>query len=359
MKVLVVGDWLADIYEQAIYDGFSRSGCVVDRFSWIEYFKYYQYPRHFQVKKNLFLSLYYRIQNRFAFGPVLNKINEDLINVVSKGNYDLVFIYRGTHIFPVTIRKLKKTGCKIFGYNNDDPFSLFYPKYLWRHYLKGTKYYDHIYCYREKNIDDYRNIDYNKTSILRSYYIKSKNFPIDSVEIESEYTSDIIFVGHYEDDGRDEILLKLLKTDLNIKLYGTGWDKSKLIEHIEVLHGPVEPVYKNYNLVLCGAKVALVFFSKKNNDTYTRRVFEIAAAKTAMLCERTSDMESMFLEEKEVEYFSTPEQCIEKAINMIRKKSYLKIAEAAYIRLIKDGHEVQDRALQVLRDFENVRFNQE
>lgn len=357
MKVLVVGDWLADIYEQAIYDGFSRLGCVVDRFSWIQYFKYYQYPGHFQAKRNLLFSLYYRIQNRFTAGPVLNKINKDLINFSKKGEYDLVFIYRGTHVFPSTIKKLKSSGCKVFGYNNDDPFSLRYPKYFWRHYLKGTKYYDHIYCYREKNMEDYKKINYKNTSILRSYYVKNKNFPINPNEIEQKFNSDIIFVGHYEDDGRDEIVLKLLETKLKVKLYGTGWEHSKLIENIEVLNGPVKPIYENYNRVLCGAKVALVFFSKKNNDTYTRRVFEIAAAKTAMLCERTLDMQSMFLEHKEIEYFSTSEQCVEKAINMIRQKTYLEIAEQAYTRLLEDGHEVKDRAAQVLRDFENVRIN--
>jgi hypothetical protein len=168
MKVLVVGDWLAEIYEESFYKAFQKHGCDVSKFSWIQYFKYYQYANRFDVKSNFFLSLYYRIQNRFTFGPELLRINHDLLRDSVENKYDLIFIYRGTHIFPSTIKKLKATGAVVFGYNNDDPFSIHYPKYFWRHFMRGIKNYDHVFSYRNKNLDDYKNIGYKKSSILRS-----------------------------------------------------------------------------------------------------------------------------------------------------------------------------------------------
>lgn len=348
MKVLVVGDWLADIYEQAIYDGFSRNGCDVDKFSWIQYFKYYQYPGHFNPKKNLLFSLYYRFQNRFTFGPVIKKINNDLIKKVKCNEYDLIFIYRGTHIFPETLKKIKTSGAVIFGYNNDDPFSSCYPKYFWRHYLRGTFYYDHIYCYREKNIIDYKKLNFHNTSILRSYFIQEKNFPVFYNLVDPKYLSDVVFVGHFENDGRDKIILNLMKSGLNVKLYGTGWGNSDLIHEIEAIVGPIMPVYQDYNEVLNGAKIALVFLSKKNNDTYTRRVFEIAAAKTAMLSERTKDMESLFLENNEIEFFESSQDCLDKVRLLLDNNHYVDIAENAFERLFKDGHSVVDRVGEIL-----------
>ncbi|HFG2004054.1 TPA: hypothetical protein ACGF6Q_003513, partial [Vibrio cholerae] len=158
MKVLVVGDWLAEIYEESFYNAFKEHGCNVARFSWIQYFKYYQYANRFEVKCNPIASFYYRIQNRFTFGPVVSKINNDLVRFARIESYDLIFIYRGTHVYPKTIKSLKKTGALVFGYNNDDPFSKYYPKYFWRHFLRGVKDYDHIFSYRDKNIQDYSNI---------------------------------------------------------------------------------------------------------------------------------------------------------------------------------------------------------
>jgi spore maturation protein CgeB len=352
MKVLVVGDWLAGIYEESFYNSFKEHGCEVSRFSWIQYFKYYQYANRFDVKESFFLSLYYRLQNKFTFGPVLALINKDLIRTCTINEYDLIFIYRGTHIFPETIAKLKNNGAKVFGYNNDDPFGVQYPKYFWRHFIGGVKYYDHIFSYREKNIRDYNDMGYTKTSILRSYYLKDKNFHIHSSGIEEKYKSDVVFVGHYERDGRDEILLHLLKSGISLKLYGTSWDKSPLFSELVKYTGVINPAYDNYNAVLNGARIALVFLSKLNNDTYTRRVFEIPAARTVMVSEYTQDMSSLFSDMEEIFYFSDKDECLG-IINMLLSDSSIieSVVTKAYDRLMTDGHEVYDRTSLIIKEY--------
>jgi hypothetical protein len=352
MRVLVVGDWLAEIYEESFYKAFQQHGCEVSKFSWIQYFKYYQYADRFDVKDNRLLSLYYRAQNRFSFGPALIRINNDLVNKVEKGRYDLIFIYRGIHVFPSSIKKMKLTGAKIFGYNNDDPFSLYYPRYFWRHFLRGVKHYDHIFSYRKKNIEDYKSIGFDKSSILRSYYLKDKNFPLCNVD--ERYISDVVFVGHYESDGRDKIILYLLRSGVEIKLYGTGWENSPLYSELLEIAGPILPVYEKYNEVLNGAKIALVFFSKLNRDTYTRRVFEIPAAKTVMLSEYTEDMASLYEREQEIFFFNNKEQCLEIINSLLSNPKMIdKVAQQAYHRLMSDGHEVYDRISQVLNEFDH------
>jgi spore maturation protein CgeB len=303
MKVLVVGDWMSEIYEESFYKAFQKYGCDVAKFSWIQYFKYYQYANRFDVKSNVLLSLYYRIQNRFTFGPALLRINHDLLRDSVEKKYDLIFIYRGTHMFPSTIKKLKATGAVVFGYNNDDPFSTHYPKYFWRHFKRGIKNYDHIFSYRYKNIDDYKNIGYTNASILRSYYLKDRNFLIPPASVNNTFKSDVVFIGHYEDDGRDEVILHLLKSGIALKLYGTSWENSSLISEIKVFGGEIRPVYAEYNEVLNGAKIALVFLSKINNDTYTRRAFEIPATKTVMVSEYTDDMASLYQSNTEIFFF--------------------------------------------------------
>lgn len=344
MKVLIVGDWFAEIYEESFYTAFKDHGCEVSKFSWIQYFKYYQYANRFEVKNNLLLSVYYRAQNKLTFGPVLLKINNDLLKHCNGTQYDLIFIYRGTHIFPSTLKKLKESGVTVFGYNNDDPFSVHYPKYFWRHFINGVKYYDHIFSYRNKNIVDYQTIGFNKSSILRSYYLKDKNYFIDPTLINEQFKSDIVFIGHYEADGRDEILLHLLKSGIALKLYGTSWDSSPLISELLSFVGDIKPVYNEYNEVLNGAKIALVFLSKQNNDTYTRRVFEIPAAKTVMISEYTEDMASLYKDKEEIFFFNNKDECLSIVNKLLDNPDLIQqVSNKAYDRLMIEGHEVYDR----------------
>ncbi len=350
----MVGDWLADIYEEAFYKGFKACGCDVHKFSWIQYFKYYQYPSRFDVEPNKLKSLYYRLQNRFTFGPILKRINDDLIDNVRENEYEMIFIYRGTHIYPKTLSKLKSSGCKVFGYNNDDPFSALYPRYFWRHFRNGIKEYDYIFSYREKNILDYKNIGFESSSILRSYYLNEKNFHIHHNVIKAKNINDVIFIGHFENDGRDEILLHLFENGVKLKLYGTDWEQSLFFNELVAFNGEIKPVYEDYNEVLNGAKVALVFLSKKNNDTYTRRCFEIPVTKTAMVSEYTDDLAGMFEENKEIIFFKEKEDCLDKVNSLISNPEQLKlISDQAYARLVRDGHEVSDRVKEILTVYSN------
>lgn len=150
---------------------------------------------------------------------------------------------------------------------------------------------------------DYRRLGYNNTSLLRSYYIKEKNFPIPKLPTK-KYCHNVVFIGHFEDDGREEYIKCLMKDDeIDFHLYGTLWDRSKYAMEIRSRFGEIKPLYDDYNLVLNSARIALVFLSKRNNDTYTRRCFEITAARTFMLSEYTEDLDSMFKEGVEAEVF--------------------------------------------------------
>jgi len=350
MKILIAADWHGDIYAQAFYDGFKHFSDDVFKFSWKEYFHHYQYSRRYETDNNRLKSLYYRSQNKFLIGPVLWKINKDLIQQCEEIKPDLVFIYRGTHIYPATIEKLKeKLGCKVFGYNNDDPFSDEYADYVWRYYKKSISYYDHIFSYRWKNFEDYKAIEYDKVSLLRSYYLKDKNFCIESPSV-SNYKCDVIFIGHFEDDGRDEAIKLLFENGIDVKLYGTGWEKSGYYDYLIEKMGIIKPLYDDYNLALNSAKIALVFLSKLNNDTYTRRCFEIPATKTMMMAEHTDDLNTLFEEGKDAEYFKNKEELLQKVMfYLAHPKQISEIGQSGYDRLLYDGHEVVNRCREILR----------
>jgi spore maturation protein CgeB len=346
MKVLIVGEFRWEIYEKAFYNAFKYMGYKTFKFEWVEYLSNRNFPT----------SIYYKFQNKYTLGPTITKINIDLINYCKDIKPQLVFIYRGTHLFPSTIKKISELGSIVFGYNNDDPFSKVYPKYYWRHYIKGIKYYDHIFSYRKKNIDDYINIGYTRVSLLRSYYIKSRNYSIEQTT-NKLYSSDVMFIGHFENDGRDDYMKSLTDEGIILRIYGDreSWKSSKHFDVLDHLCGPIVQVRKDYNLAINSTKIALVFLSKINNDSYTRRCFEIPATKTFMLSEYTEDLDGLFKDHKEAVYFKNKRDFIDKVKFYLKNENLRKeIASAGYRRVINDGHEVQNRIKEIVQTYESL-----
>ncbi|MEI6553667.1 MAG: glycosyltransferase, partial [bacterium] len=120
--------------------------------------------------------------------------------------------------------------------------------------------------------------------------------------------------------------------------------------------GTIIPLREDYNLAINSAKIALVFLSKLNNDTYTRRVFEIIATKRLMVSVYTDDLNSLFENKKEAVYFNNKEDLVTKIKYYLNNESeYCSIVENGFNRLMSDGHEVQDRAQEILRIYNKLR----
>ncbi len=68
-----------------------------------------------------------------------------------------------------------------------------------------------------------------------------------------------------------------------------------------------------------------------------------------MLAERTSDHETLFKENEEAVFFSSPEEVVEKALRLVSDAALRQsIAEAGWRRVYADGHSVDDRMKQFL-----------
>lgn len=344
MRVLVVGDWHSELHEEVVARALHQLGHEVFAFKWFSYF----------VRPNGLLAglrhAMLRIQNKYLLEPALSHINRDLVAATIKYKPELIFIYRGTHIRLETLRALR-CACPdvvIVAYNNDDPFSPQQPKYLWRHFLSAVPGYDIVFAYRHANLDEYRAVGARCVELLRSWYVPERNHPatLDVVQREA-FSCDVVFVGHYEPDQRVEYLEEIVRKGYQLRLFGPGYDwdpvlaKSSLLRHLS----PVRLVWgEEYNRALCGAKIALCFFSKLNRDTYTRRCFEIPATGTLMLSEYSADLADLFEEGREADYFRNPVELIEKIQTYLSDDDLrLKVAAAGAQRVVKDGHDVMSR----------------
>jgi spore maturation protein CgeB len=118
---------------------------------------------------------------------------------------------------------------------------------------------------------------------------------------------------------------------------------------------PTKPVTgADYRQAVCGTKIALGFLSSLNRDTYTRRNFEVPAMGTMMLSQYSDDLNRLFDEGVDIEFFRSPEELLSKARHYLTHDDEREaVARAGRARVERDGHDVDSRMvemLDVLRD---------
>lgn len=341
LRMTIVEDWRTDIYAEPFRQHFLELGCQVDAFKTGAYFDARSYSR--------LRAFATRLQEHFRVGPAVARLNAELIAHVEREQPDVVFVVRGEQVHASTVTRLRRLGATIITWQNDDPLSRRHRPYTWRHVRRALPHYDHVFAYRQSNVDQFRAMGCSSVSMLRSFYRREVNHVADA-STRPDLASDVTFIGHWEDDGRSDYVDALLDVPVRFRLWGTFWECAANATRIAGRLGTVLPLRgSEYNLALNATKVALVFLSKLNNDTYTRRCFEITAAGAFMLSEYTDDLASFFRPGLEADYFRSPEEMLDKILFYVRHDSKrLAIARAGHARLLASGHEARDRAVSVL-----------
>lgn len=350
MKILVVGDWHSELHEEAVIQAFEANGHETSRFAWHHYFN--------PEAEGPFASLAAfagKLQNRLIAGPVVARINADFISTVFSVRPDAVFVYRGTHITADSLRTVKAAlpHTVLVGYNNDDPFAKGHSYLLWRHFLAAVPAYDLMLAYRHHNLEDFMRAGAQRVKLLRSWFIQGRNYPVDLKPADREdFQCDVVFVGHYEPDGRLEMLENIVKEGFSLKLFGPGEDWNRAIRRSPWLKHliSVRPLWgEEYNKALCGAKLSLCFLSKLNRDTYTRRCFEIPAARSVLMAEYTEDLATLYKEDSEAVFFRSSDEFIEKLHKYIGNDELRQeVAQSGFQRVYNDKHDVVSRMQQVV-----------
>lgn len=354
MRILVAGDWYSEVHEEGVYQAYQQLGHEVFRFTWHQYFQpdfaSTSVPLVAKIK-----SFWRKFQDKFIVGPILSGINRDFIKAVEENKPDVISVYRGTHITKRTLRTIKRRHPQLclVSHNEDDPFTEGHPYWLWRHFLAAIPEYDLVLAHRLRNVKQYEQAGAKNVKFLRSWYAPERTHQVAlSNEDKLRFECDVVFVGHYEADGRIGYLEEIVRNGFRLRLFGPGkyWDpvlqESALLRHLV----PLQLVWgEDYNKALCGAKVALCFLSKLNRDTYTRRCFEIPATKTVLLSEYSDELATLYCAGAEADFFKSKEELIEKLRIYVNDEPLrASVAQGGYGRVVADGHDVVSRMHQVL-----------
>lgn len=352
MKILLAGGYGFFEYEEVYARSLESMGVDVIRFSWTTYFK----------------GLIGRIEQRLIIpGWATQRFERDLLAFARDNRPDVIWIWRGLQVRPQLVSQLKqKTGAIMISYGVDDTFNPAYDAHswflrpnIWKWFIASIKEYDINFVYRPVNIEEYKMHGAARVELLLPSFIRDRHREVVLSNQEKElYECDIVFVGHYEPDGRDECLRLLVEKGFDVKLWGSNleWTRNVLGN---LYYEKLAPIHKvegdEYAKALSGAKVCLCFLSKLNRDTYTRRCFEIPACGKVMLAERTDDLLEFFKEDEEACFFSTTEELVSKAQWLIDNPDIReRIAKAGQRRVWVDGHDAESRAKTLLEHIKST-----
>tara|TARA_Y100001980_G_C14512634_1_gene288039 strand:- start:48 stop:1046 length:999 start_codon:yes stop_codon:yes gene_type:complete len=252
-------------------------------------------------RNKVFSFLFYKFTPKL-FEPMINRY---VISQVKK-DYDVIYVKSGEFIGKKLILILKKKTNKIVFFCNDNPFVKRDNK-RWDLFLSASKFYNLIVFQ-----------DYSRIKLARKYKLKNITLvtpPYDK-KIHKKIVSknkkyDVVFVGTWSKN-KAKILYSLIKLGLNIKIFGTGWNKDvnfNLMKNFVKL-GHLNS--KNYTKIISESKIALALYSDENYDNITARSIEIPAIGTCLLSKKTNAIKKIFKEDKEAIYFKTTQECFKK-----------------------------------------------
>lgn len=284
-------------------------------------------------------SIQCRLHPRF----LLQKLNDDIRQYANKvGDFQCAWIDKGVWIFPETIAYLKKK-CGFVIHYTPDPQLLFHRS---RHFVQSIRIYDHIVTTKDFEVPLYKNAGANNVILVtQSYCPKRYENPLPS----AQFVSDVGFVGRCESHYLQSV--NRVSEVANIAVFGDQWLKSS---HKKVLAPKISAnrsVWReDYVSALASFKVGFGLLSKLIPEQHTTRTFEIPAAGTFLLAERTDEHQSFFQEGVEAEFFDSVDELHSKL------KFYLqhdpareRIAKKGRLRCESSGYDTDSTMKKILR----------
>lgn len=276
-----------------------------------------------------------RLQQQFAAGPIVRKINSDLLKLAADAKPDLLWAEKQEYLYSKTLKALRQQGIKLLHFTPDPYFSLSWKRT--RLTNACLPLFDYVLTSKRYELSDYQRVC-KKVIYMPLGFAEAVHRPLfpEDAKLKEKYRSDVAFIGGWE-PRREQMLESLVReTHCDLKIWGYGWDalvdgrwtlrrwlamnrlagnlKFKIAKN-EILAATVQggEIYADtYAWAVSGARINIGFLRQVCPDQHTTRTFEIPACGSMLLADRTDEHREFFIEGKEAEFFSSEEELTEK-----------------------------------------------
>jgi spore maturation protein CgeB len=249
---------------------------------------------------------------RFPVGPLIYRVNRDLLATVRAHKPDVVWFEKPTCFTRNTVQTIKQSGAQTVCYNLDNPFG---PRNdgIWYQFMKVFRLFD-LHCVpRTVDIVRYRTWGLNFVKVLLSYE-PSIHFPPPPSWSDADRSRQVSFIGTpYEE--RPAFLTDLAeKQSLPVVISGSAsvWKKSLRPDIFGRSFAGGALLGNDYREGIWKSRINLSFLTRLNEEDIAHKSVEIAACQGFLLALRCEGHQAIFEEDKEAVFFSSVEECADK-----------------------------------------------
>lgn len=312
------------------------------------------------------------IQQKLRRGPVISKLNRDLLALAKKHKPDLLWGEKQEYLLPQTLQEIQNAGTKLLHFTPDPYFTLSWKRTPFMD--EGMAIFDYVVTCKRYELDEYKRTC-RQVIYMPLGFAEAVHRPVSPTDTKKRraFSSDVGFLGGWE-PRREELLAAIAQTGCDLKIWGYAWDhlvdgkwSPRRYMRLKNLAGD-EPfkigcneqlanalqgneVYgDDYAFALSGARINVGFLRHTWPDQHTTRTFEIPACASLMLADRTEEHQEFFEEGREADFFSSKEELVDKVGFYLANEAVReKVARAGYDRCYRARYSYRARVSEVLK----------
>ena len=289
----------------------------------------------------------------------VNQLQRDVLRSFDEFKPHCLFVFKGNWVLPKTLAACRARNVVAINYYPDVSF-LSHGPYIPR----SLPLYDRVFNTKSYGVSDMKaQLPVKDVCFLAPGYDPELHRPVElTADERAVYGCDVVFIGTWSP--KKEALLAALCDQLpetDLKIWGCQWEKCAAGNLRESIMGR-EVTGEEYTRAIAGSTICLGLLSEagqgsSSGDLITARTFQIPACGAFMLHERNDEVLGYFAEDREVAFFSNPEECAAKVRRYLGNAGErAQIAAAGLKRSLRDGYAIDER-MKVVESWLGQRLN--
>lgn len=276
-------------------------------------------------QNELMKSLFWRTKNHIALSSFNHKLNQ----LLSRFNFDLIWVDKGFFLRDRQISMLRENAKKLVFFTPDCFFFQNHVKAIQR----NLSLFDLVITTKSFELNFFlRQMDQSKILLVNQGYT---DWGLPSFEKERE--KDVIFIGKHE-KYRELCVLKLAEAGISVHVGGAGWLQRgrRLIRcGVHVLEADIRG--EDYKKAISRSKIGLGLLAKSFPELHTTRTFEIPYFGAALATERNSETEKFF-KDSEALFYDTPDDLVVQVQSSLESGEWRNKALLGQKKTVKSNH---------------------
>jgi hypothetical protein len=313
------------------------------------------------VDSNRFLRSSSALLSAFTYRTLLTPgvfaFNREILESATRFRPDILWLEKGTYVFPRTLGRLRRDPALLSVYHNTDDWKLngLLPRLHWRFLRRTIGWYDLHITSNLWNVDEFRQAGFPRVVHMELAANPAVRDPGEIPEAERRALGGPVgFIGHWE-PMTERRIAHLVRNGVPVKVYGGSWDDAidpgvlgNAIQH-RLVYGD------EYARAIVSFDVNLGIVSKWNRNHTASRTFQIPALGAFLLHERNDVVTRYFKEGVEAEFFSSDDELLEKCRHYLASPvERCRVAEAGRRRCIESGYFELDRVREIIPAIEEA-----